>query len=215
VKRTAVNLLSLCLLACLLRPALADAPDADKKADISDLDKKGAAKMATEVCASCHGPFGRSTMPTFPRLAGQTPDYLATQLKAFRDQTRGDPDAVAYMWGMASQLDDNSIGALADFFSKQRPVTGSQSNSAAIAAGKQIYEKGIPAQQIPACETCHGKGAVGMGPFPRLAGQHAPYLFKQMLVIQNVLRTAPVMHGVVKDLTREQMQSVAGYLESL
>jgi cytochrome c553 len=53
-----------------------------------------------------------------------------------------------------------------------------------------------------------------VGAIPRLAGQHAPYLFKQMLVIQNVLRTAPVMHGVVKDLTREQMQAVAAFLAS-
>jgi cytochrome c553 len=206
VKRAALNLLILAALACAIRPALAD---------ISDTDKKAAAKMANEVCASCHGPYGRSTAPTFPRLAGQTTAYLETQLKAFRDQTRADPDAIAYMWGMASQLNDDTISALADYFAQQRPAAGSQANSAAIAAGKQIFEKGVPALQIAACEVCHGKGAVGVGAIPRLAGQHAPYLFKQMLVIQNVLRTAPVMHGVVKDLSREQMQSVAAYLESL
>lgn len=48
-----------------------------------------------------------------------------------------------------------------------------------------------------------------------LTGQHAPYLYKQLLVIQSVLRTAPVMHGVIKDLNREQMQSVVAYLESI
>jgi len=206
VKRTALNLLTLAALVCTIGPALAD---------VSETDAKAAAKMANEVCASCHGQFGRSTAPTFPHLAGQTGAYLETQLKAFRDQTRADPDAIAYMWGMASQLNDDMIGALADYFSKQRPVDGVKAGTATVAAGRQIYEKGIPSLQIPACETCHGKGAVGMGAFPRLAGQHAPYLFKQMLVIQNVLRTAPVMHGVVKDLSRDQMQSVAAYLESL
>jgi cytochrome c553 len=40
-------------------------------------------------------------------------------------------------------------------------------------------------------------------------------LLKQLLVIQGVLRTAPVMHGVVKDLTKDQMQAVVAYLESL
>lgn len=207
MKSAALKLLGLSLLACSLRPALAD--------DISDADKKAAAKMATEVCASCHGPAGRSTAPTFPRLAGQTDAYLETQLKAFRDQTRGDPDAVAYMWGMASQLSDAQIAALAAYFSQQKPAEGGQAAPAAVAAGRQIFEKGVPSQQIPACETCHGKGAVGIGAIPRLAGQHAPYLFKQMLVIQSVLRSAPVMHGVVKDLTREQMQQVAAYLASL
>jgi cytochrome c553 len=197
---------TLTILACSLGPALAE---------VSDADRTAATKLAADTCATCHGPGGRSAAPTFPRLAGQTPAYIEAQLKAFRDQTRGDPDAIAYMWGMASQLNDNMIAALADYFSQQRPAAGTKASSAAIAAGREIFEKGIPSLQIPACETCHGKGAVGNGAMPRLAGQHAPYLFKQMLVIQSVLRSAPVMHGIVKDLTPTQMQQVAAYLESL
>jgi cytochrome c553 len=84
-----------------------------------------------------------------------------------------------------------------------------------IAQGKQIFLAGVPDRQIPACSSCHGAEAQGNGPFPRLAGQHAPYLYKQLLVIQSVLRTAPVMHGVIKDLNHEQMQSVVAYLESI
>jgi cytochrome c553 len=206
VKTVALKILTLSMLACAIGPVLAD---------VSEFDKKAATKLATEVCVSCHGPGGRSTSVIFPRLAGQTSAYLEAQLKAFRDQTRGDPDAIAYMWGMASQLNDNTIVALADYYAQQKPAGGTQTNTAAIAAGREIFEKGIPSLQIPACETCHGKGAVGMGAFPRLAGQHGPYLFKQMLVIQNVLRSAPVMHGIVKDLTPTQMQQVAAYLESL
>jgi hypothetical protein len=30
-----------------------------------------------------------------------------------------------------------------------------------------------------------------------------------------VLRIAPVMHGVIKDLTKDQMQSLVAYLESI
>jgi cytochrome c553 len=206
VKSATLKLLTLSILAFSIGPVLAE---------ISETDKKAAAKLATETCVNCHGPGGRSSMPTFPRLAGQTSAYIEAQLKAFRDQNRGDPDAIAYMWGMASQLNDGTIAALAEYFSQQRPAVGTQANTAAIAAGREIFEKGIPSLQIPACETCHGKGAVGNGAMPRLAGQHAPYLFKQMLVIQNVLRSAPVMHGIVKDLTPAQMQQVAAYLESL
>jgi cytochrome c553 len=73
----------------------------------------------------------------------------------------------------------------------------------------------VPARQIPPCASCHGSHAEGQVVFPRLAGQHAPYLLKQLLVIQNVLRIAPVMHGVIKDLTKDQMQSVVAYLESI
>jgi hypothetical protein len=36
-----------------------------------------------------------------------------------------------------------------------------------------------------------------------------------LLVIQNVLRNAPVMHGVVKDLSKDQMLAVVVYLESI
>jgi cytochrome c553 len=75
--------------------------------------------------------------------------------------------------------------------------------------------EGVPGRQIPACASCHGGQAQGNGPFPRLAGQHAPYLLRQLIVIQSVLRTAPVMHGVIKDLTRDQMQAVVAYLESV
>jgi cytochrome c553 len=207
VKNAVLKLLTLGVLACSMGPVLAE---------VSDVDRKAAAKLAMETCANCHGVGGRSSSPQFPRLAGQTTGYIEAQLKSFRDQTRADPDAIAYMWGMASQLNDGTIAALAEYFSQQRPAAAATGgNAAAIAAGREIYEKGLPAQQIPACETCHGKGAVGNGAFPRLAGQHSPYLFKQMLVIQNVLRSAPVMHGIVKDLTPAQMQQVAAYLESL
>ena len=206
MKSAALKFLTLSVLACSIGPVLAE---------VSDSDRKAAARLAAETCANCHGVAGRSTAPTFPRLAGQTPAYIEAQLKGFRDQTRGDPDAIAYMWGMASQLSDSMISALADYFSQQRPAAGTNASTAAITTGREIYEKGVPVQQIPACETCHGKGAVGNGAIPRLAGQHAPYLFKQMLVIQNVLRSAPVMHGIVKDLTPAQMQAVAAYMESL
>src|SRR4029077_8881321 len=72
-----------------------------------------------ETCAACHGVNGRSVSPTFPNLAAQTAPYIELQLHAFKDQTRADPDAQAYMWGMASQLNDASISELASYFSKQ------------------------------------------------------------------------------------------------
>ena len=76
-------------------------------------------------------------------------------------------------------------------------------------------KRGFRRARFPPCASCHGAHAEGMATFPRLAGQHAPYLLKQLLVIQSALRTAPVMHGVVKDLTREQMQALVAYLESI
>jgi cytochrome c553 len=177
--------------------------------------QKAALQKTVETCGACHGLNGRSESPTFPNLAAQTAPYLELQLHAFKDQTRADPDAQAYMWGMAAQLSDVSISELAAYFSKQSAAEGKNGNATLIAQGKQIFVEGVPGRQIPACKSCHGAQAQGIGPFPRLAGQHAPYLLKQLLVIQSVLRTAPVMHGVIKDLNRDQMQAVVAYLESI
>jgi len=171
---------------------------------------------AVQTCGTCHGTNGRSVSPTFPNLAAQTAPYIEAQLKAFKDQTRADPDAQAYMWGMAAQLSDAQISELAAYFSKQpAPVPGKTGGAAAIARGKQVFEEGVPARQIPPCASCHGAHGEGMATFPRLAGQHAPYLLKQILVIQNALRNAPVMHGIVKDLSKDQIQALAVYLESI
>jgi cytochrome c553 len=183
--------------------------------DLATVEQHRALQGTIENCANCHGANGRSVSPTFPNLAAQTAPYIEAQLHAFKDQTRADPDAQAYMWGMASQLDDASISGLANYFSKQAAAPGKSGNAKLIAQGKQIFTGGILERGIPACASCHGALAQGNGPFPRLAGQHAPYLRKQLLVIQSVLRTAPVMHGVIKDLNRDQMQAVVAYLESI
>jgi cytochrome c553 len=177
--------------------------------------QKTAVHKTVETCGTCHGVNGRSVSPTFPNLAAQQAPYVEAQLKAFRDQTRADPDAQAYMWGMASQLSDATISALAGYFAAQPAAPGRGGNSTLIAQGKHLFEEGVPARQIPPCASCHGAHAEGMAVFPRLAGQHAPYLLKQLLVIQSVLRTAPVMHGVIKDLTKDQMLAVVAYLESI
>jgi len=172
-------------------------------------------KATVDTCATCHGVKGRSVSPTFPNLAAQQAPYIELQLKAFKDQSRADPDAQAYMWGMASQLSDAMITALAGYFAAQPAAPGRPGGSPLIAQGKHLFEEGVPARQIPPCASCHGAHAEGLAFFPRLAGQHAPYLLKQLLVIQSALRTAPVMHGVIKDLTRDQMEAVVAYLESI
>jgi len=175
------------------------------------------AKLATQVCASCHGPRGESISPAFPRIAGQRAEYLETQLKAFRDRTRADPMAQAYMWGMTSQLGDDIIKKLAVFYAGQKPVTGKAGNPKLAQTGKAIYGGGIPAQKVQACTSCHGANAEGNGIFPRLAGQHAEYLVKQMVLFKSSMReggNAPIMHNVSTGMTFEQMEAVAAYVAS-
>jgi cytochrome c553 len=87
--------------------------------DVDPVARATAVRLAVGVCGTCHGPHGISQQPKYPRLAGQNANYLAAQLKAFRAQTRGDPDAIGYMWGMAGNLEDGTIDALAQYYSTQ------------------------------------------------------------------------------------------------
>lgn len=200
-----------CVAATLLTVAICRPAPA---ADAAPTAQQAAEKLASTTCAACHGAGGRSTLSPFPNLAAQTAPYLEAQLKAFRDQKRADPDAQAYMWGQASQLSDSMISALAAYYVAQRPARGQPGNAKLVAKGKIIFEKGMPGEGIPPCNVCHGANAEGNAMFPRLAGQHAPYLVKQILLIQNALRVAPVMHGLIKDMTRDEMLAVTSYLAS-
>lgn len=174
-----------------------------------------AAKLATQVCADCHGRGGHSISPLFPRLAGQQSTYIVNQLEAFKHQTRGDPNARAFMWGMAAKLSDPMIHALAKYFSEQKPSPGQPGNPSLVSAGSKIFHDGIPAQQVPPCQSCHGPKAHGHGMFPRLASQHAAYIVKQLQTFQRVLRKNPLMQNVAHSLTGQQMEEVAAYLQSL
>jgi len=171
-----------------------------------------AERSVTQACGLCHGHDGNSTSPLFPRLAGQTAAYIDTQLRAFRAHQRADPPAQAYMWGMASQLDDMQIAHLAAYFAAQPVRVSTSPSSNPAGAGKAIYETGVPAQGIPACVSCHGDAAEGRSAYPRLRGQHPEYLLKQLQYFKSRLRsTDPVMLDLCDRLTEEQMRAVAQY----
>ena len=168
------------------------------------------------TCGTCHGVHGLSISPTFPDLAAQKAPYIERQLKAFKDHSRADPDAQAYMWGMASQLSDAEISSVAAYFAAQAGPSGTPGDPKLLAEGKHLFELGDTSHGIPPCASCHGPKAEGMEmDGPRLAGQHTAYLYKQLIVIQSALRTAPVMHGVVKDMTEDQMKAVIAYIGSI
>ena len=183
--------------------------------EVSAETRLAAQQVAVMTCATCHGLQGRSIAPKFPALAGQHPKYLAAQLQAFKAQTRGDPDALGYMWGMAAPLGDDMIAGLAAYYGAQRPGTGKAGDAGAIARGADIYANGVTAEGIPPCIACHGRGAAGTDDYPRLAGQHAQYLLKQLRSFQNNMRNVAVMHGVAQDLKANEMKAVAAYLQSL
>jgi len=104
------------------------ARSAEATADTVTDAQKNALRKTVETCGACHGVNGRSVSPTFPNLAAQQAAYIELQLKAFKDQSRADPDAQAYMWGMASQLSDAAISALAGYFAVQPAASGRGGN---------------------------------------------------------------------------------------
>ena len=74
-----------------------------------------AGKAKSAICASCHGPTGVSSNPLWPNLAGQQEQYLAKQIKAFRDGVRKDP----MMAPMVAALTDEDIDNLAAYYAAQ------------------------------------------------------------------------------------------------
>jgi len=196
------------LAAATLAPAVA--ADEPSKAD------QPTVQRAVHVCAACHGDSGRSTVAIYPRLAGQVPLYTIAQLKAFRDQKRAELDPQAYMWGVSALLDDATIDGLAEYFASQTPAEGKKGNPARIAAGKKIFEDGIPGRGVRACASCHGDHAEGASVFPRLAGQHADYLLRQLTEFGTRLRPHGVlMKNETANMTAADKRAVAEYLQSL
>ncbi len=181
---------------------------------VSAAQNGAALDLIRRECSTCHGERGISVSPTFPNLAGQSAAYLEAQLKAFRDRSRADPHAQAFMWGMAAQLTDSMISDIAAYFASQPPPKRTSAGPAEVAAGNTIYEDGIAAQHVPACKSCHGPKAEGIGPFPRLAGQHREYLEKQLEAFAVNLRANPIMHENSKNLTALQISQVAAFLSA-
>jgi cytochrome c553 len=64
-----------------------------------------------------------------------------------------------------------------------------------------------------ACFTCHGMDGAGdgSGAFPRLTGQSAWYLYKQLKDYASGARPNDVMSPIAKALTDKQMEDVSGY----
>jgi cytochrome c553 len=194
---------------CVLLTPLLQAKDIDPSL------QSAARRVAISTCASCHGPQGHSSLPKFPVLAGQGANYLTAQLQAFKSRTRGDPDALGYMWGMAEPLSNDLIEALAAYYAAQSPRPGPIGDAGLIARGKSLYENGNASLGVPPCIACHGPEGRGTDAFPRLAGQHAQYLLKQLRSFQSNMRDVAVMHGVAQSLRTDDMQAVAAYLQTL
>lgn len=162
-------------------------------------------------CSVCHGDAGETAGEDFPRLSGQHEAYLAKQLQDFRAGKR-----TGLMVRQAKGLSDADIAAIAAYYAAQPVPPPATPPSEKAAAGRALYVNG-KSGATPACMVCHGEAARGTPQLPRLAGQHADYLERQLKDFNLRKRTNDnaVMHEVAESLTPAEMRAVAEYLAGL
>ena len=173
-----------------------------------------------EYCKTCHGVSGEGypgSVP-IPRLAGQQPQYLENQLRAFVEHRRENK----FMFGVVSALSPNMLPALAAHFRDldPKPLKGAFKDLAAL--GKKLYEEGVPEAKISPCAMCHGPDAKGQGAAPRLAGQLHDYVAKTLLNwsrerCRDRAHAGPslIMEPIATSLTEPQVAALAAYLNHL
>ena len=84
-----------------------------------DIYRGGIVSKNVAACTACHGPNGAGAPAQFPRLAGQFPEYISAQLKAFRSGERtNDPNRT--MRAVAERMSDREIAAVAEYISGLR-----------------------------------------------------------------------------------------------
>jgi cytochrome c553 len=95
------------------------------------------------------------------------------------------------------------------------PAAGAN-EGASLRAGQQIAGSGAP-NGVTACVSCHGAQGEGnpAGGFPRIAGQSAYYLARQMTGFANGSRENPVMTPIAKAMNAQQIRDVSAWYASL
>jgi cytochrome c553 len=88
--------------------------------------------------------------------------------------------------------------------------------AADIDAGRAVVVGGKEASVTP-CFMCHGLAGVGdsAGAFPRLTGQAAFYMYKQLIDYASGARPNDVMTPIAREMTEPQMADVAFYYSVL
>lgn len=179
------------------------------------------------TCAACHGADGNSPAPNFPKLAGLGDKYILKQLQDIKNKERN----VVEMTGMLDGLNDQQLADIAAFYaSKTMQLSGAkdakvQVNSGAkvdsLGLGESIYRAGNGETKVPPCSGCHSPRGLGNAPsgYPRIGGQHAQYIEKQLKDFRAGNRTndtdAKIMRSVAEHMSDAEISAVANYVSGL
>jgi cytochrome c553 len=171
----------------------------------------GAPPDLIKTCEGCHGPSGNGTTPLTPRLNGQLYAYIVNRLQELTDLTSNSPHATIAMYEIA-HMKDSLKAAVADYFAHQAPTAAQPQSGKLAAIGARLFANGDPANNVGACQSCHGANAEGQGNAPRLAGQHRDYLKTQLWNFNLAMRENDIMHPVADKLSSDQIDSLVAYL---
>ncbi|MDF2235146.1 c-type cytochrome [Albimonas sp. CAU 1670] len=133
-------------------------------------------------CARCHGPDGAGPAEggLIPRLDIQPEAALRAALESYAEGAR----ASGIMGHAVAGLDAQTLAQLAADYAAAPMGAGPGIGAAspeALALGERLAREGLPDRDVGACQGCHAPEAgQGRESFPRLAGQHAPYLAAQL-----------------------------------
>jgi len=171
----------------------------------------------TAMCVGCHGIIGyQSSFPEVykvPKIAGQSAQYIAA-LGEYKKGERKHPT----MRAVATALSDQDMKDIAAYFQG----LGQDPNAKlAEKADKQPNEQVAPLLTKAACVSCHGNNfATPIAGYPKIAGQHADYLFVALKSYKmdnnpSMGRSNPVMGAVAKQFSNAELKELAAYVSSL
>jgi cytochrome c553 len=175
-----------------------------------------AGQKKVAMCIGCHGIAGyQASFPEVhrvPMIAGQNAKYIAASLTAYAKGERKHPT----MRGISLSLSEQDIADVSAFYEQQAQVAAVPDTVPEPSAKvKELLDKG-------ACMSCHGVNYSKPidGSYPKLAGQHADYLYvalKSYQVEGNPLvgRSNAIMAAQVKQFSPAELKAMAKYLASL
>src|SRR6202790_4724088 len=124
MKRIGFNIAVLAIFACTV-------------ATVSTVSSWAGESAAVRNCTWCHGTGGQG-YTVAPRLAGQRPQYIMSQIRSFREHGRHKPFSKQYMWSGVAALEPQTARDLAEYFSPIIPKAANDGDSMLASQGRTI-----------------------------------------------------------------------------
>jgi cytochrome c553 len=171
-----------------------------------------AQELVESKCSVCHGMNGESSGEYFPRLASQHSEYIVKQLHDFKEGRRK-----GEMTRFARNLSDEVIEGLGQYFSRKKIPPHPPSDPELGGVGRYLFHHGNRFSGVPACKDCHGPTGEGTPRLPRLAGQRALYIERQLKDFNKRERTNDneIVHAVASKLTELELKALAEYISGM